>query len=452
VARRWEIRATVAGRVTDTGRFRVFDGTFDALGVPGENPAPPPGGAPPVVTSDAPPLADVPAGSLGDGPVYHRPVARPADLDALQADDPGPVLRAKFPAGCDLASELLALLATPTIADKSWIYRQYDHQLFLNTVVAPGGDASVLRLRTPRRAGGVRAADAAVKRPAVAISTDGKGRFCRLDPRTGARLAVMEAARNVSCAGATPRALVNCLNFGNPEHPEVMWQFAETIDGMRDACEALELPVVGGNVSFYNESRGTDIDPTPVMGVVGVIDRLDDPPPGVALRDGDEIVLLGSTRGELGGSEWAAVVHGLRGGRPPEADLDAAERLHALVASLVQERVAHAVHDCSDGGLAVALARMAIAGDVGVDVALPVDDGAGSAITPAEAMFAESANRVLFGVTPAQREALCARAAEAGVPAAVLGTAGGDALAFGTGGTVSLLAAAAAWRVERQRS
>ncbi|HEY1739305.1 MAG TPA: phosphoribosylformylglycinamidine synthase subunit PurL [Acidimicrobiia bacterium] len=452
VARRWEIRATVAGRVTDTGRFRVFDGTFDALGVPGENPAPPPGGAPTVVTSDAPPLADVPVGSLGDGPVYHRPVARPADLDALQADDPGPVLRAKFPAGCDLASELLALLATPTIADKSWIYRQYDHQLFLNTVVAPGGDASVLRLRTPRRAGGARAADAAVKRPAVAISTDGKGRFCRLDPRTGARLAVMEAARNVSCAGATPRALVNCLNFGNPEHPEVMWQFAETIDGMRDACEALELPVVGGNVSFYNESRGTDIDPTPVMGVVGVIDRLDDAPPGVALRDGDEIVLLGSTRGELGGSEWAAVVHGLRGGRPPEADLDAAERLHALVASLVQERVAHAVHDCSDGGLAVALARMAIAGDVGVDVALPVDDGAGSAITPAEAMFAESANRVLFGVTPAQREALCTRAAEAGVPAAVLGTAGGDALALGTGGTVSLLAAAAAWRVERQRS
>ncbi len=201
VAHRWEIRATVAGRVNDSGRFRVFDGTFDALGVPGSNPAPPPGGVAPTVTSDAAPLADVPAGSLGDGPVYHRPVARPADLDALQADDPAPMLRAKFPAECDLGDELLALLATPTIADKSWIYRQYDHQLFLNTVVPPGADASVLRLRTPRRAGGVRAADAGVTRPAIAVSTDGKARFCKLDPRTGARLAVMEAARNVACAG-----------------------------------------------------------------------------------------------------------------------------------------------------------------------------------------------------------------------------------------------------------
>src|SRR4051812_42895742 len=438
VARRWEVRATVAGRVTDTGRFRVFEGTFDALGVPGNNPAPPPGGTSAPVTSDARPIADVPASSLGDGPVYHRPLARPADLDDLQADDPGPVLCAKFPAGTDLSGELLALLATPTIADKSWIYRQYDHQLFLNTVVGPGADATVLRLRTPRRASGQRANDADVARPAVAISTDGKGRFCRLDPRTGARLAVMEAARNVSCTGATPRALVNCLNFGNPEHPEVMWQFAEVIEGMREACEALTLPVVGGNVSFYNESRGTDIDPTPVMGVVGVIPTLDDAPPTLALHDGDEIVLLGTTRSELGGSEWAAVLHGLRGGRPPAADLGAAEHLHELVASLVRERVVRAVHDCSDGGLAVALTRMAIAGAVGVALTLPADDGASGPLTPAEALFAESANRVVLGVAPERRAEIMARAQAAGVPATVLGAATGGHISFGDACTVAV--------------
>jgi phosphoribosylformylglycinamidine synthase len=445
VARRWEVRATVAGRVTNTGRFRVYEGTFDALGVPGSNPAPPPGGAAPAITSDAEPLADVPAASLGDGPVYHRPVARPDDLDALRADDPAPVLRAKFPAGVDLAGELLALLATPTICDKSWIYRQYDHQLFLNTVVGPGADASVLRLRTPRRANGARAADADVARPAVAISTDGKARFCRLDPRVGARLAVMEAARNVACTGATPRALVNCLNFGNPEHPEVMWQFAEVIEGMREACEALTLPVVGGNVSFYNESRGADIDPTPVMGVVGVIPNLHDAPPGLALHDGDHVVLLGTTRGELGGSEWAAVQHGLHGGRPPEADLDAALALHELVAALVGDRAVRAAHDCSDGGLAVALTRMAVAGNVGMTITLPGDDGHGAPLTPAEAMFSESANRVLLGVSAEARDAVLARATLSGVPAAVLGMAGGRDLEFRGAATIAVGAAARAW-------
>ncbi len=442
VARRWEVQATVAGRVTDTGRFRVFDGVFDAIGVPGANPQPPPGDTAPTVTSDALPVADVPAASLGDGPVYHRPVSRPSDLDALQDDDPTPVLRAKFPNGTELGGELLALLATPTIADKSWIYRQYDHQLFLNTVVGPGGDATVLRLRTPRRAGGQPAADADVARPAIAISTDGKARFCKLDPRVGARLGVMEAARNVACTGAVPRALVNCLNFGNPEHPEVMWQFAEVIEGMREACVALGLPVVGGNVSFYNESRGADIDPTPVMGVVGVIPRLDEAPPSVALHDGDAIVLLGATRAELGGSEWAAVLHGLRGGHPPQADLEAAAALHELVAGLVRERAVTAVHDCSDGGLGVALARMALAGDVGAMVTLPLDDG----LTPAETLFSESANRVLLGVAADQRAAVLAQASAAGVPAIVLGSAGGRELRIGSDCTVALDAAATAWR------
>ena len=384
---RWEIRASVVGQVTDTGRFRVYDGLFDAIGVPGANPPRPIGDVPVEVSSDRTPIADVPIGSLGDGPVYHRPLARPADHDARLADDPAHVLAPRFPAGTDLGPELLALLASPNIADPSWVYRQYDHQLFLNTVVGPGGDASVLRLR-----------EAAPR--ALAISVDGKARFCALEPRTGGRLAVLEAARNVACSGAAPKAMVNCLNFGNPEHPEVMWQFSEVVDGMSEACTALGIPVVGGNVSFYNESRGADIDPTPVAGVIGVIDDLRDPPPPAHLVAGDAIVVLGETRAELGGSAWATR-HGLRAGSPPVADLDAAVRLHELVAGLVNDRVPSGVHDCSEGGLAIALAEMAIAGATGFDV------GIGDSL----ACFSESASRVVLGVPSARVDEVVGRAA-----------------------------------------
>src|SRR3954462_5460935 len=306
---RWEIRATVVGRVTDSARFRVYDGLFDAIGVPGTNPPPPIGDAPPDVTSDRLPDADVPIGSLGDGPLYHRPLAPPADLAARQGDDPAAELLARFPQGADLSAELLGLLAAPNIADKSWVWRQYDHQLFLNTVAGPGGDASVLRLKE-------------TKGKALALSVDGKGRFCALDPRVGTQLAVLEAARNVACSGAAPKALVNCLNFGNPEHPEVMWQFSEVVDGMSEACTALGVPVIGGNVSFYNESRGADIDPTPVVGVIGLIDDLSDVPPGARLTAGNTIVLLGETRPGVG--VWSgAPPPGLRAGSPPAADLEA---------------------------------------------------------------------------------------------------------------------------------
>ncbi len=419
---RWEIRASVIGRVTDTGRFRVYDGLFDAIGVPGANPSPPIGDAPATVSSDRTPIADVPIGSLGDGPVYHRPLAPPSDHGARLADDPAPALAARFPAGSDLGGELLALLGTPNIADPSWVYRQYDHQLFLNTVVGPGGDASVLRLRdAPPRA--------------LAISVDGPARFCALDPRTGGRLAVLEAARNVACSGAAPKAMVNCLNFGNPEHPEVMWQFSEVVDGMSDACRALGIPVIGGNVSFYNESRGADIDPTPVAGVIGLIDDLSDPPPLARLADGDAIVVLGETRSELGGSAWATR-HDLRGGRPPTADLDTAARVHDLIAGLVRDRVPNGVHDCSAGGLAVALAEMAIAGGVGF--AATIGDALGC--------FSESASRVVASVPPARVDAVLERAVSVGVPAAVLGRAGGDRLVSDGAFDVALADATDAYR------
>jgi phosphoribosylformylglycinamidine synthase subunit PurL len=422
LCRRWEIRASVIGRVTDTARFRVFDGRFDAIGVPGANPTPPRGDAPSPGSSDTAPVADVPVESLGDGPVYDRPVAVPEQLAAVQAADPAIELGRLFPAGSDLSDELLRLLAAPTIADKSWVYRQYDHQLFLNTVVGPGGDATVLRLPDTARA--------------LALVTDGKARFCALDPSVGAQLAVVEAARNLACVGATPRALVNCLNFGNPEHPEVMWQFAEAVDGMSAACRALGIPVIGGNVSFYNESRGRDIDPTPVVGLVGVIESLTDVPPPAALVPGHDIVLLGSTRPEVGGSEWATR-HGLRGGVPPTVDLDVAIVLHGLVTALVRDRVVGGVHDCSDGGLAVALAEMAIAGDTGAHLTLEA---------AAVSWFSESTSRVVVSVASDRLEAVLAQAASAGVPATVIGRADGDRLVAPGAFDVALASAGAAWR------
>jgi phosphoribosylformylglycinamidine synthase subunit PurL len=423
---RWEIRATVVGRVTDTGRFRVYDGRFDAVGVPGANPPPPRGDVPTPLSSDREPLADIPCDSLGDGPVYTRPKARPADQDARNAADPWPTLAARFADGSDLAGELLTLLAAPTIADKSWVWRQYDHQLFLNTVVGPGADAAVLRLKHTDRA--------------LALATDGKGRFCRLDPRTGGRLVVLEAARNVACTGADAKALVNCLNFGNPEHPEVMWQFDEVVEGMSEACEALGIPVVGGNVSFYNESRGADIDPTPVVGVVGLIERLDAPPPVPRTVEHERLVLLGATRAELGGSEWAAVVHGLDGGLPPEADLDAAKRLHGFVRDLVSERTVGGVHDCSDGGIAITLAEMAFESGVGFTVAPEAGVPVGAWC------FSESTNRVVVSVDARPLPHVLRRAADAGVPAVDLGVAGGDRLVVAGAFDVALADAERVWR------
>ncbi|HET9690330.1 MAG TPA: phosphoribosylformylglycinamidine synthase subunit PurL, partial [Acidimicrobiales bacterium] len=333
VCARWEVRASVVGRVTDGGRLRIL-ASFD---------------------EGAEVLADVPAATLHeDAPCYDRPLARPdADLDALAAADPG-----ALPAPADCGADLLALLVDP-----AWVYRQYDHMLFLNTVVAPGADAAVLRLAGPGvrppfgAAGGDDFAGAA---DAMALSTDGNARWCALDPRLGTALTVAESALNLACVGATPVALVNCLNFGNPEHPAVMWQLSEAIDGMAEACTALAIPVVGGNVSLYNESRGRDIDPTPVVGTLGLVQHLERRPPLPHLHDGGRVLLV-AVRGatsSLGGSRWAAEVRGHRGGVLPGLDLAAHGRLVAAVAALAGSGLADGLHDVSDGGLGVALAEM----------------------------------------------------------------------------------------------
>jgi phosphoribosylformylglycinamidine synthase II len=405
VCRTWEVRATVVGRVTSSGRLRILDGW------------------------DGPVLADVPAVSLHeDAPLYDRPMSRPADLDQRLADDPS-----RLPPPEDCGSDLLALLADP-----SWVYRQYDHQLFLNTVVAPGGDAALLRLAAP----GVPVAPTETRR-GLALSTDGNSHWCALDPRAGTALVVAESTLNVACVGARPVALVNCLNFGNPEHPEVMWQLSEAIDGMSEACRALGVPVIGGNVSLYNESRGRDIDPTPVVGTLGLVDELRRRPPGVRRVEGGHILLAGSVGGpeatSLAGSRWAVERHGHRGGRLPGLDLERHGRLLTCVAELVggEAELLQGVHDVSEGGLGVALAEMAVASGVGFEVTGVADHAA---------LFGEGPSRVVLCVA---REALAqveARLLGAGIDHVRLGTAGGGRLVVDGLVDVALADAEGAWR------
>ncbi|HEV3281755.1 MAG TPA: phosphoribosylformylglycinamidine synthase subunit PurL [Acidimicrobiales bacterium] len=413
VCRRWEVRAAVVGRVTAAppggpGRLRVLDGP------------------------DGEVLADLPAAALSnDAPLYHRPLARPADHRARAVDDPG-----ALPAPRDCGEDILALLS-----DASWVYRQYDHQLFLNTVDGPGGDAAVLRLAAPGLPRSERG---------LALTTDSNPAWCSIDPRAGAAATVAESALNVACAGARPVAVVNCLNFGNPEHPEVMWQLSETVDGLREACLALGLPVVGGNVSLYNESNGSDIDPTPVIGVLGLIDRLVRRPPGVDLAEDAALVLLdesvGATTGRLGapslaGSRWAVERREHRNGVLPALDLPGHARLVDLVRSLVAEGVAGGdpllvgVHDISGGGLGVALAELAVRSGIGLQVAGVADH---------HELFTEAPSRVVVCTT--RHNEVVSRAAEAGVGFRVLGHAGGDRIVIEGLVDLAVTEAIRAWR------
>jgi phosphoribosylformylglycinamidine synthase len=348
-------------------------------------------------------VADVPARSLADeGPTYHRPAARPDWIDALRADDP-----MTLPAPKDLGEDLVALIRSPNICSKRWVYQQYDSIVQHNTLDGPGGDAAVLRIEgTPR---------------ALAVSTDGNGRWCQLDPRLGAQHAVAESARNVACTGAMPVAITNCLNFGNPEHADVMWQFAEAVAGIGEACIALGTPVTGGNVSFYNQTGDMQIHPTPVIGMVGLIEDASKRV-GIAWPDDHDIVLLGDTRAELGGSEWAWVVHEHLGGVPPALDLDAERRLLDLLSELAARGLISSAHDCSEGGVGVALAECAIVSDTGATVEQPGD------LAPHVWLFSESASRMI--VSAARADEVVARAESAGVPAAIIGRTGGARLAI----------------------
>ncbi|MEO5679433.1 MAG: AIR synthase related protein, partial [Acidimicrobiales bacterium] len=311
---------------------------------------------------------------------------------------------------------------------------QYDSQLFLNTVISPGADAAVLRLKAP----GVPAADGS---KGIALTTDGNGRWCSLDPRQGTVMVVVEAALNVATAGARPLCLVNNLNFGNPEHPEVMWQLSEAIDGMAEACLALDLPVVGGNVSLYNESQGRDIDPTPIVGVVGLIDELDVPPPALELVEGGVLILLGGRADQeasLAGSLWADHLHGHRGGVLPALDLPRAARLCRLLVELVADGLVFGVHDVSDGGLAVCLAELCIAAGLGAEVV---------GVADASALFSEAGGRVVVCADGDGAAAgIARRAVAAGVTHQLLGSVRGDSLAVEGLLSVGVTELAEVWR------
>ncbi|MBW8862534.1 MAG: phosphoribosylformylglycinamidine synthase II, partial [Acidobacteria bacterium] len=324
---KWDLHAAHIGEVTSDGMMRVKD--------------------------HGKTVAEIPNTALVDAaPIYDRPTTRPAYLDDVQQLD----LSSLSPA---LPSDaLLSLLGSPTIASKRWVYQQYDHMVRTNTIVLAGMGAGVVRVKGTNRA--------------LAMSVDGNGRYCYLDPRRGAMLAVAEASRNVACAGATPIGGTNCLNFGNPERPEIMWQLVQSIEGIAEACRALNVPITGGNVSLYNETNGEAIYPTPVLGVVGVLDDAAKVVARAFRGEGDDIVLLGDGTGELGGSEYLKVMHRLVRGRPPELDLDRERRLIDLLGRAARAGVVCSAHDCSDGGVAVTLAECAFdTGGIGCEVDVP---------------------------------------------------------------------------------
>jgi phosphoribosylformylglycinamidine synthase len=352
-------------------------------------------------------VAEIPNSALvDDAPVYDRPTARPSYLDEVARLD----LSAPKPVAPRAA--LFALLTAPTIASKRWAYRQYDHMVRTNTLVLAGMGAGVVRIKgTPR---------------ALAMSTDGNGRYCYLDPRKGAMLAVAEAARNVACAGGLPIGATNCLNFGNPEKPEIMWQLVQAVEGIAEACRALDVPITGGNVSLYNETDGTGIYPTPIIGVVGVIEDASATIGRAFRAAGRDVVLLGAGDGRLDGSEYLNTVHGIVAGEAPALDLNGERALIKLLVEAAGRRLIESAHDCADGGVAVTLAECTFdSGGIGCVVDLPGATGHPGAWATIGTLFGESAGRVIVSADPAHRDALRKLADETGVPLEVIGTTGG---------------------------
>jgi len=375
VCRKWDVLATVIGTVTDSGRLRM---TWH-----GE------------LIVDLPPKT-----AAHEGPVYERPIERPLDQDAVVEVDGRGLPRPQKPE--ELKHTLLRLLGSPDLADKSWITDQYDRYVMGNTVLAQPEDAGLIRLDESTARG-------------VAVATDGNGRYTRLDPYAGAQLALAEAYRNVATTGARPIAVTNCLNFGSPEDPGVMWQFAEAVRGLADGCQTLGTPVTGGNVSFYNQTGSTAILPTPVIGVLGVIDDVTKRTRHAFRADGSPVYLLGDTRDEFGGSEWHAM-HGFLGGRPPAVDFAREQLLADVLITASREGLLDAAHDLSEGGLAIALVEACLHGDTGVRVRLP--EGADPFVT----LFSESAGRAIVSVPRPHEHRFTELCAQRGLPHQRIGT------------------------------
>jgi phosphoribosylformylglycinamidine synthase subunit PurL len=409
VCAKWDVQSTVIGEVTEDGLLTM--------------------------TWRGATVVKIPPLTAADGPVYQRPLARPLDLDALAANGPEALPRPVDRQG--LRDTLLALLGSPNLADKRWVTQQYDHIVRGNTVLAMPDDGGLLRIDEETGLG-------------IALATDGNGRYCRLDPYQGTQLALAEAYRNVAMTGARPVAVTNCLNFGSPEDPEVMWQLAEAVRGLADGCKTLGIPVTGGNVSLYNQTGSSAINPTPVIGVLGVHDDVRRRLVTGFAADGARIVLLGLTTEEFGGSAWADVVHGHLGGRPPALDLDAERNLAALIAAAASAGVLASAHDLSDGGLAIALAESCLRSGVGCWISLAgFDNRAGVfAAAPPDAftgLFAESAGRAVVSVVPGHEDEFADLCDAHAVPATVIGRTGGDSLTVVDAFAIELTELARVW-------
>ncbi len=400
VFEKWDLHAVRVGHVTSTGRVRLFHhGTL---------------------------VADVPTRALTDeGPVYQRPMARPAWQSEVQRLD-----LAELPSPPSSQAAFEALLASPIIASKRWAYQQFDHSVGTNTIAQPGTTAGVVRIKGATQG--------------IAVSVDGNGRFCFLDPYRGAMLAVAESARNVACAGAEPIGATNNLNFGNPERPEIMWQFGEAVRGIGDACRALDVPITGGNVSLYNETEGRAIYPTPVLGVVGLLADASCSVTRTFTSSGAAVVLLGDSHGELGGSEYLARLMSRVQGEPPQLDLQRERALQQLVVSLVRSKLVQSAHDCSDGGLAVTLAECTFdTGGIGVEANVETVPGRFGAFGAAATLFGESASRVVVSVPEGSVDEVMNEADRAAVPARVIGRTGGAEIRIDVAGVPAIRMATA---------
>jgi phosphoribosylformylglycinamidine synthase len=377
---KWDLDAPVIGEVVEGGRARMsFKGEV---------------------------VVDIPVDAVVNlCPAYDRPIVPPPPPPAA------PVLES-MPQPADLGDAFLSVLGSPTIADKEWVFRQYDHMVQVNTVALPGADAALFRIK------GTKAG--------LAMTLDGNGLYTRLDPRTGARIAVAEACRNLACVGARPIGVTNCLNFGNPEKPEVMGQFEQAVTGIAEACRTFGIPVTGGNVSFYNDTEGLSIHPTPVLGIVGILDDIGKAVGPGFKAAGDRIVLIGESLEEIGGSEYLKVVHGIEAGTPPAIDLELEKRTQDLLLEAIEAGLVRSAHDVSEGGLAVALAECVFHSErkLGCDVALDAPFRADALL------FGESQSRVVVTCRKAAAAKLLELAARRGVAAKAVGSVGGTDIAI----------------------
>ncbi len=375
---KWGLEAAVIGEVTDDGNLTIKNGEET--------------------------VAVVPATALTEACPVNEPDSKKPEYLSRATE----FSVESLPEPADYNETLLRLLAAPTIASKEWVYRQYDYMVRTNTVVGPGSDAAVLRIKGTKKG--------------VAVTTDCNSLYCYLDPFTGGAIAVAEAARNLVCSGAKPLAVTDCLNFGNPEKPEIFWQFKEAVAGMSEACRVLSTPVVSGNVSFYNETSGRAVYPTPVVGMVGLVEDIEQRCTMGFNSEGDLIYLLGETKAELGGSQYLSVIHGRDAGKVPELDLGREARVQRCCLDAIKAGIINSAHDCAEGGMAVALAECAISGGKGF-----VADLEGN-LTVRELLFSESQSRIVVSLAPAEEKNLLTLAEKHGIPCEKVGRVTGESL------------------------